>query len=122
MPEAERFRAKNRDAFERSMNLPTKSPMPRGLQLKSHGPLFKGGTGLRPADPLWLQSVYYSGELSLRKARCMRPPWTGAFLQRNAGPVEFSCGRGFAVQRRGHPSTDAMGHALPGANETNLRT
>jgi hypothetical protein len=29
---------------ERSMNLPENSPMSWGLQLKSHGSLFKGGT------------------------------------------------------------------------------
>jgi hypothetical protein len=158
MPAAGRLRANDRDVFgnfpannrrgkfqaaaspelsaaysqklKRSLNLPMKSPISRGLQLKSHGSLFKGRTdsGPRPwtaiaargcrtrrrdasPDPLWLQPAHYSGELSLRRARCMRPPWNGAFLQRNAGPGEFPCGRGFAFQRRRHPSADVMGQA-----------
>ena len=161
MPAAGRFRANDRDVFgnfpannrrgkfqaaaspelpaaysqtlKRSLNLPMKSPIPRDLQLKSHGSLLKGRTGLGPRpdqdcrpgvaehgsrdasapDPLWLQSAHYSGELSLRRARCMRPPWNGAFLQRNAALMEFACGRGFAVQCRRHPSADVVGQAPP---------
>jgi hypothetical protein len=70
-----------------------------------------------PPNPLWLQSAHYSGELSLRKARCMRPPWTGAFLQRNAGLAEFPCGRGFAVEPSRACSADTLGQAPPGASE-----
>jgi hypothetical protein len=79
MPAAGRFRANDRNVFgnlsandrrgkrqaaalpelpaaysptlKRSMTLPMNSPISRGLQLKSHGSLFKGGTGLGAAPP-----------------------------------------------------------------------